>query len=121
MSRDHRWRRRRSLHRGAGAGGWAGPGARCRAGRRRLPPRRPLAAGQRLGGQLAAAAVDMAVLVVAAGEISTRVFRGAPGGYHPDAAAFDQRVVEQLSASDTAALLETESEQRRAAGESLLG
>lgn len=60
------------------------------------------------------------VCLVASGELSAKVFPGAPGGYHPAAAEFDARVVKMIATRDQAALLAVGDEERRAAGEHLL-
>jgi hypothetical protein len=76
------------------------------------------ALGDRLADVLAG--IDRRVGIVAAGTLSSKVFPGAPGGYHPDAAAFDAMIVETLTARDDARLRSINAAQRTAAGESLL-
>lgn len=59
-------------------------------------------------------------LVVAAGNLSSRLFRGAPGGYHPEAPAFDEMVVRLIEQGDLAAARSQPVRERAAAGETLL-
>jgi hypothetical protein len=81
-----------------------------------------LDAASALGDRLAAALAraDGRIAVVAAGTLSSKVFPGAPGGYHSEAAAFDAQIVEALIARDDAGLRSIGREQRTAAGERLL-
>jgi hypothetical protein len=44
---------------------------------------------------------DLRLAMVAAGELSSRLFPGAPGGYHPEAMAFDADVVSALAHRET--------------------
>ena len=66
------------------------------------------------------------VALVACGELSNRIFPGAPGGYEPSAARFDERVVEAFLAGGGAtiggrsSLTDFSADERTNAGERLL-
>ena len=61
-------------------------------------------------------------VVIAAGELSSKLFRGAPGGYDPGAREFDALVVDGVRAGDPEALpRRLDSPLRTAVGESLAG
>lgn len=74
--------------------------------------------GVALAGAMSAAGRRAAV--VAVGELSSRLFRGAPGGYSPTAAGFDQTLVELLERGDHAGVLSLSSSARQDAAETLL-
>lgn len=59
-------------------------------------------------------------LVVATGNLSSRLFRGAPGGYDPSAPAFDERVVRLTEQGNLAELRAVTERERVSAGETLL-
>jgi len=52
----------------------------------------------------AAEEADKKVVVIASGDLSHRLFRGAPSGYHPDGEKFDRVIVESLSSGDAGAV-----------------
>ena len=59
-------------------------------------------------------------VVVAVGELSDRLFPGAPGGFAANAGEFDRRVVGLLEAGDTQSLLDMDDSERAESGETLL-
>ena len=59
-------------------------------------------------------------VAVAVGELSNRLFPGAPGGFAANAAEFDRRVVGLLEAGDSESLLDTDDRERADSGETLL-
>jgi len=68
-------------------------------------PRADPAAAVALGRAIAgASARRRQVVAVAAGELYSRLFPGAAGGFYPDAADFDQAVLRALGARDVEAL-----------------
>ncbi|MGH2586856.1 MAG: hypothetical protein ACRDJE_18235 [Dehalococcoidia bacterium] len=60
------------------------------------------------------------VAIVAVGELSSRILPGGPGGYEPDAAAFDRAVVELVAKADLAGLRSIDPARRSIAGEGLV-
>jgi len=60
------------------------------------------------------------VAIVAVGELSSRIFPGAPGGYEPDAAAFDRAVVEAVAKADLDGLRSIDLAQRSMADDALV-
>lgn len=60
------------------------------------------------------------LLAVAVGELSSKLFRGAPGGYSAHAVAFDQQIVEALARGDLDAALLRSAADRAESGETLL-
>lgn len=71
--------------------------------------------GQALGA--AAAGHSRPVAVIASGDLSHRLRRGAPAGYNPRGQEFDRRVMEALAAGDPQPLLDLDPELQEAAGE----
>jgi hypothetical protein len=69
------------------------------------------AAAQRCGRRMA---------LVAVGELSSRIYPGAPDGYHPDAASFDANVIDLLHDGAATALGRLPAGARATAGERLL-
>jgi MEMO1 family protein len=65
----------------------------------------------------AADAAGRTVSFVASGDLSHRIKRGAPAGYHPDALLFDQQVVAALDSSDPFRIASVDQGLRRLAGE----
>lgn len=55
--------------------------------------------------QAAAAKVGRKIAVVASGDLSHRLTRGAPAGYDPMGKVLDERIVEAVAAADPAALM----------------
>src|SRR5262249_22262930 len=88
----------------------------------KLPHRTELEEARHLGTEVAEActAVERRAVVVAAGPLSARVLPGAPGGYHPEAAAFDEQVIERFAAGEVDELVEIDAARRRSADESVL-
>lgn len=65
----------------------------------------------------AAAASGIPVGVLASGDLSHRLKRGAPAGYDPRGAEFDRALMDALAANDPSALLEMDPDLIEAAGE----
>lgn len=85
-----------------------------------VPPHSP-DGGPGVGAAIreAAARVGGRTAVCAAGELSSRLFPGAPGGYHEAAAAFDQRALELLRSGGPGALSRLATDERATAGDTL--
>lgn len=67
----------------------------------------------------ASEAAGRRVLVAACGELSSRLFPGAPGGFDPAAPAYDERLVRALQAQDVGGVQRLSAGERGPVGESL--
>ncbi|MCL0080687.1 AmmeMemoRadiSam system protein A [Peptococcaceae bacterium] len=65
----------------------------------------------------AAQTVQQQVALIASGDLSHCLTPGAPGGYQPAAAAFDQKVVQLVAAADAQGLMEIDAQTIAQAGE----
>jgi len=81
-----------------------------------------LTAAAAVGSDLAAATDALArrAVLVAVGELSSKLFPGAPGGFSTAASAFDQDILDRMRAGRWGELAQTETIARRDAGEHLL-
>jgi MEMO1 family protein len=79
-------------------------------------------AAEDLGAAIAAATASAPrrAALCAVGELSSRLFRGAPGGYSQDAGAFDRQVVELLHRGGAGAVGDLSSDAREEAAESIV-
>lgn len=80
-----------------------------------LPPRESYRAGEVLGRLLRRAAPR--TVLVASGDLSHRLFPGAPAGYDPGGRDFDQTVMQALGEGRTEELLSIDPARAEAAGE----
>ena len=73
----------------------------------------------KIGEQITKTAEDMNynIAVIASGDLSHRLKRGAPAGFHPDAHIFDEKLVEYFRAKDFESILNFDSELIDKAGE----
>lgn len=96
--------------------GWSGP--TCIASLAYPGAADPGAFGTAAGAALAR--LPGAAAVVASGDMSHRCLPGAPAGFHPRAAVFDQAVVERAAAGRLAALADLDPELRELAAEDVI-
>ncbi len=71
-------------------------------------------------GKCIAAAVAVSgerVVYVASGDMSHRLTKGAPGGYHPQGHIYDEDLISKLKAADVAGILDIETSFMEVAGE----
>lgn len=73
----------------------------------------------KLGKSIAAAvaASDEQVVYVASGDLSHRLTRGAPAGYHPQGRVYDEALIDLLKAADVSGILNIDPNTMEVAGE----